>query len=476
MDYQESLDYIKSLTPTLERPSLSRLENYFAALGSPQQSLAAFHVGGTNGKGSVTALITSMLSALGFRTGKFTGPHLLSFRERFVVDRDGQSQPISEVDFARVASIVYEQSAHFAGADAELRLTWFEFLTAMAVQYFIDQKVDRAVFEVGLGGRFDATNILTRVLVSTICNVELDHMHLLGDTREKIAFEKAGIIRAGVPVVTACDGAPLQVIVERARSLGSPVIALKFAVEDAYRQFEATAIGGDSSFGEKLAACVRWIKTDFFKGDEKELSQLCGLAGAYQRGNVLLALLAVLVGTGELERRRWQGEEDLQARLLQGLKSAYWPGRYQFLEAQKVILDGAHNPHGAMALRSSLELQFGGPFVFLFSSFENKNAEQVLKNLLGADSQDVVVCFASPSERAMHKPETLQEIAAGLGARALSAPSFSEALKLGRQAQADFSLRTKCPYLIATGSFATVREAWKHFQLDSNMVRIYPGQ
>lgn len=134
----------------------------------------------------------------------------------------------------------------------------------MAVDYFCRSKVDRAVFEVGLGGRFDATNILNNIQVSTICNVELDHMHLLGDTREKIAFEKAGIIKPGIPVVTACDGGPLEVIRKQAASLQSPVVALKFSLAkgDPYRHFSATTFGASSGFAEQIQGCVGWIKEE----------------------------------------------------------------------------------------------------------------------------------------------------------------------------------------------------------------------
>lgn len=461
MNFQESLDYIKSLTPTLERPTLVRLSSYFEEAGEPQNKLASFHVGGTNGKGSVSSLIASMLEALGYKTGKFTGPHLMSFRERFAIS--GRS--ISEADFADCASRIHAQSAAFAQRHPDLgKLTWFEFLTAMAVDYFVAGEVDRSVFEVGLGGRFDATNVLGNVLVSTICNVEMDHMHLLGDSREKIAFEKAGIIKKGVPVVTACDGAALEIVISRAKLQKSPVVALGFSLDgDPYRDFGATIFGADAEFSRKMEACIKWVKRDFLgsmKAEERDV--MCGMAGAYQKGNVLLALISVLIGGGYLE---FLGEPqpDLSEILLKGLKEAYWPGRYQILENEKIILDGAHNPHGAKALRTSLQRQFGGPFVFIFSCFENKNARDILQNLIGKG--DIVVAFSSPSERAMHSPEKIVEIAASLGATACAAADFGEALDKAASARSTRSASKYAPYIVATGSFATVREAWRHFHL-----------
>lgn len=184
----------------------------------------------------------------------------------------------------------------------------------------------------------------------------------MGDTREKIAFEKAGIIKPGIPVVTACDGGPLEVIRKQAASLQSPVVALKFSLAkgDPYRHFSATTFGASSGFAEQIQGCVGWIKEEVLgdfnnSQDAQQLDHLCGLAGAYQKGNVLLALFSLLIGEGYLSLFTDKGpkpdgpsmsKEELKHKLLKGLKEASWPGRYQILEAEKVILDGAHNPHG----------------------------------------------------------------------------------------------------------------------------------
>ncbi len=460
MNYQESLDYIKSLVPTLERPSLTRMESFFAAQGYPQNQLKAFHVGGTNGKGSVSTLLASMLSELGYRCGKFTGPHLIAFNERFVLD----GQAIDDSSFARIATRIHQQSLAFSKEHEKLgSLTWFEFLMAMAVAYYSESEVDYCVFEVGLGGRFDATNVLSNVVVSVITNVDLDHMQFLGDTRAKIAFEKAGILKAGIPVLTTCDGDALEVIRERAKTIGCPLYAIKnvslgASSNDIFRHFAVDYLTPEYDF-HYVEEFVTLLKDLFLTDDFAS-----GLNGAYQRVNVLTALMAL--GVSGITRPLISADSaHTLASLKRGLSKANWPGRFEILESQQFILDGAHNPHGAAALRASLLDKFGSDkkMVFIFTCFENKNAEELLKALL--TPADLLLTFAAPaSERNMYKPEQLASIGRALGAQAIVAENFEQAVKLGRQTIELEPLKSKwAPYLIATGSFATIREAIKFF-------------
>ncbi|CAN5293364.1 folylpolyglutamate synthase/dihydrofolate synthase family protein [soil metagenome] len=458
MNYQESLDYIKSLVPTLERPSLSRVEQFFNALGQPQSKLACFHIGGTNGKGSVSTLLASMLETLGHRCGKFTGPHLLSFNERFVVN----GQAISPEQFAQIASDAKHLSDEFALDHQDLgALTWFEFLTAMAIAYFAQEQARYSVFEVGMGGRFDATNILTNVLVTVLTNVDLDHMQFLGDTREKIAFEKSGILKEKVPVVTTCDGAALAVIAARAKELQCPLYILSnfsgaHDLGDLFAKFEIQYLV-DSPENDRVRSFVKLLKNEFFiQGSAAFVS---GLSGSYQLVNILTALVA-LAASGVIDKRLDTSDErqaTIQA-LKIGLAKASWPGRFEIFENPKMILDGAHNPHGAQALRASLLEKFGPVnFVFVLSCFENKDAEELLHSLLS--SGDTLFAFAPTSERKMHKAETLVQIAEKFGAHAYVVNNFAEALQRSQAVLANAADEHYAPYLIATGSFATVREA-----------------
>src|SRR5277367_1360757 len=216
MNYLESLAYLDSLSPTLEKPSVERIKCFLNLHDNPQNSFKSFHVGGTNGKGSTVAILDSVLRAAGFKVGRFTGPHLLRWNERFHVD----GKAIDDLTFARYATQIRQLSEEFGNAHPELgQLTWFEFITALGFFLFKDAAVEIAVLEVGLGGRFDATNVVgDKLLASIITNISLDHTHILGKTEELIAGEKAGIIKAGKLIITGATGAALQVIADRAAS------------------------------------------------------------------------------------------------------------------------------------------------------------------------------------------------------------------------------------------------------------------
>lgn len=447
--------------PTLERPSLRRIEEFFNTQGLPQSTLECFHVGGTNGKGSVSTLIAAMLEALGYRCGKFTGPHLLAFNERFVIN----GQAIATEPFAQVASQTKELSDQFALDHPEFgALTWFEFLTAMAVAYFKQEQVRYSVFEVGMGGRFDATNILTNVRATVLTNVDLDHMQFLGDTREKIAFEKSGIIKTGVPVVTTCDGAALAVIAARAEELQCPMYVLSHLADshdlaDLFENFEIQYFGLAHE-KNKLSDFVELLKKEFFL----EASQprfVSGLSGSYQRVNILTALIA-LGASGILTENSMaslQQRQTIIQTLKLGLSKASWPGRFEIFEDPKMILDGAHNPHGAKALRASLLEKFGQVnFVFLLTCFENKDAQELLHALLGPG--DTIFAFAPESERKMHRPEYLLGIAQAAGAHGYVVENCAEAVHRSQEILANNG--GYAPYLIAAGSFATVREASRY--------------
>ncbi len=288
------------------KPGLEKTFQLADGAGNPQKGLRFIHVAGTNGKGSTCAMLESIYRAAGYKTGLFTSPHLISFRERIQVNRE----LISEAEVARLV-------AEF-GRDASL--TFFEAVTIMALKYFAGQRCEVVIWETGLGGRLDATNIVTP-LVSVITNVQLDHEQWLGKTIEEIAFEKAGIIKPGIPVVTAAEEPALGVIKKVALERGAPV-----------------------TLARPLA------------GFEIELT------GAHQRVNAGLAVAAV-----EAARGRLPVTDEAMGK---GLKEARWAGRLQRVErggGQVFLLDGAHNPAGARALAEVLSKEYksGKPAMIL---------------------------------------------------------------------------------------------------------------
>jgi dihydrofolate synthase/folylpolyglutamate synthase len=430
---------------------MARMKLYFEELGKPQNQLDCLHVGGTNGKGSVSTFLASMLGACGKKVGKFTGPHLLKFNERLVVN----GADIDDESFAQVATAVLGHSLDFAKRHSDLGpLTWFEFLTAMAVHYFNQEKVDYAVFEVGLGGRFDATNALENIIVSTITNVDLDHMHLLGNTVEEIAAEKAGIIK-GAPVVTAASGgAALKVLEIAAARTSAPLIALcnpggDYA-PDLFRDFFVTIKNASADFETPVQSRISRLQKQLFGQDSLALS------GAYQRLNALTALLA-LCATDFFGEQLEQGQDIFFENLRLGLTDAYWPGRYELVTDTSQILDGAHNPHGARALRLSLDDMFGPKhFVFIFASFQNKDLRAVLCQLVREG--DVILCPQLKGERPFHAYSDIDAICKDLKAQCFVFEDFAAASQSARQIIADHA-DDFGQMAVVTGSFATVREA-----------------
>lgn len=283
-----------------------------ALAGNPQNKLRFIHVAGTNGKGSTCAMLESIYRAAGLRVGLYTSPHLVSFRERIQVNR----KPISPAEVVRLVEWLKPLLAQFGPTEQP---TFFEAVTVIALQYFAEQNCELVIWETGLGGRLDATNIVTP-LASVITNIQLDHQRWLGDTHAKIAAEKAGIIKPGVPCITATDEpAALAVIQETALLQGSPLTL----VTPAHTQ-------------------------------HAPLSELrLPLLGWHQRMNAAVALATVRV----LHAQFPIADEVIR----NGLATVQWPGRMQLVErgpSQKLVLDGAHNSGGATALRAALEEYF----------------------------------------------------------------------------------------------------------------------
>lgn len=315
MIYAEAVQYLYELQMFGAKLGLENVRKLAGLAGDPQQRLRFIHVAGTNGKGSVCAMLESIYRQAGLRVGLFTSPHLVSFAERLQINR----KPIPERDVVRLVGELQQILQRGWQPFAEGHPTFFEAVTVMALRHFAEQRCDLVIWETGLGGRLDATNMVTP-LASVITNIDFDHQQWLGDTLEKIAAEKAGIIKPGVPVITgAVPGRGLEVIAEAARQAGSPLTRVKPAEVD------------------------RWVPAE----------AKIPLAGAHQRGNAALAAATVtaLQTTIAID----------DATLLRGLQSVYWPGRMQtarMASGQMVLLDGAHNAASATALREAFEANY----------------------------------------------------------------------------------------------------------------------
>ncbi len=316
------LEYLNSLERLGIKKGLSRITALARALGSPHLSFPCVHVAGTNGKGSTSAMLASSLTEAGYKTGLYTSPHLIKFNERIRLD----GKPISDKDLAD-ATVKVKRAMEKSGLPSH-HPTFFEFATAAAFLHFAAKKTDIAVIETGMGGRWDATNIV-RPLVSIITNVELDHTETLGPTLEKIAFEKAGIIKRGAPVVTAEEKQEaLAPVIKAAKEKGTPLYRLG-------RDFEARVRARDCFDYRGISCCLKGLET--------------GLLGAHQVKNAACALAAI-------EMLREKGWDIPDAAVRRGLKKVRWPGRVQVLRKNPlVIVDAAHNPAGAATLKTALQ-------------------------------------------------------------------------------------------------------------------------
>lgn len=419
MNYAESLTYIQSLSPTLEKPTLERMKAFLQDEHNFQNEIPCFQVGGTNGKGSTATILDAAVRTLGaedgIKVGRFTGPHILRWNERLHIN----GQPIFDGEFAEIATSVKEKSLAFASRHTDLGpLTWFEFLTAMAFYYFWANRVNCAVLEVGLGGRFDATNVCDNVLGTIITNIDLDHTHILGDTVQQIAFEKAGIIKSDTPFLTAASGEALTELKEQAMARGA-----KLELVD---QDSLSRITSQSQAGEILGRL--------------------SLLGEHQRINASLALVC-------LYRSRLFKKYDSTKfwnNVGEAMSKIYWPGRAQVIDEENLIIDGAHNPAGALALRNTLDKSFGRPSIFITGFFSNKDVKAFLENLVRKD--DTLIACQADSRRTTYPREKIVELCSAKGVQAVTAKSITDGLHLARK------MRKADELIVATGSFAVLKE------------------
>jgi dihydrofolate synthase / folylpolyglutamate synthase len=329
--------------------ALKQFSQLMEDLGNPQYQLNCLHIAGTNGKGSTANYLRSVLETAGYKTGLFTSPHLMVHNDRFRIN----NVFISDEDLLMYINRTIPYWDKYS-------LTMFEIDMLMAIWYFLDQQVEWVVFEVGLGGRLDATNVIFgRVCVIT--NIGFDHMEFLGDTLGKIAFEKAGIIKPGSVVFTGAEGdEPLSVISQVSRDRGCPLIVIETNI---------------------ASTLVGWKQSYEYKGLTVELKSVA----KYQVKNSALAIEVLLF----MRDRAWISLSNEQ--LLKGIWDANWLGRFEVLsEHPLIIIDGAHNEHGIKALTQSLS-SLPRPLITIFSALKDKETDKMLSMLVDV-SDDVIVC------------------------------------------------------------------------------------
>ena len=342
MNYEQAKELLTSQGKFYINLGLERIQAILKLIGNPQDKIKIIHVAGTNGKGSVSSILANILKCAGYKTGLYTSPHLVEYTERIKIN----NIDISKKDFAayieKICTIAEKKNIH---------LTEFEILTAIAFKYFADNKVKIAVIETGLGGRFDATNVCKKPILSIITSISLDHTDRLGNTIEKIAFEKAGIIKPKSTIITEISNKGFKVI--------------KIAAEEKKA---------------KLIVATNYVNMNYENGNNyvsiEDIKCEFPLLGLYQKANLSIVLQAV-----EFLKIKTEA-------IIEGLKTAKWPARLEYIKDKNLLIDGAHNPDAAKELKKSLDYYFNNQKrIFLYSTLNTKNYKEIAKILFNEDDE-----------------------------------------------------------------------------------------
>lgn len=392
MTYSQAIEYIHSVNWVFCKPGLERVQKLCAAVGDPQDKLKFIHVAGTNGKGSFCAMTDSILRASGYKVGLFTSPYIVEFNERMRID----GQNISNVELCELVEYVKPYADKM-----EDKPTEFELITVIAFLYFARHNCDIVVLECGLGGRLDATNVINTAILSVITGIALDHTSILGDTVQKIAGEKAGIIKKGTPLLWCGNDADAErVITEKAREMG---VSFKKVERDSLRVNKMTLSSTSMDFGE--------LK-------DIELS----LLGDYQPQNAANVLCTV-------EMLKKLGYNISEAQIRQGLKDVKWPARFEVIcKEPTFIADGGHNPEGIDGAVNSIERYFGQDKVAVVTGVMADKDYNYMAGRI-ATVADKVFCIRPDNPRALNAEEYAR-VFESLGVNAVACDNVNEAVKM----------------------------------------------
>ena len=397
MNYNEAINYINNTGKFAINLGLQRIKRLCDLSGNPEKDLKVIHVAGTNGKGSTTTFISSVLISQGYRVGIYTSPYIERFTERIKIDNE-------EISENEVARLVTEISSDIDKVEKEglERPTEFEIITACAFKYFKEQQVDFVLLEVGLGGRFDATNIVNPLL-SVITTISYDHMNILGDTLGKIAFEKAGIIKTGRPVV----------IYPQEKE------AMDVLLVEAANKNAKVKLVGDMKY-EVIKDSIDGINFDVLGNSEYKNLKL-NMTGSYQVMNALTALKAI-------ETLIEEGVSIDNRAIYEGFGAATWPGRFELIHKEPyIVLDGGHNIQGIGVLVSALKRYFPNKKIrIVCGMLRDKKYNEMVEKLTVISSDFITVRANSPRTLSA---EELKVVITAKGKNAEAAGSIQDGVK-----------------------------------------------
>lgn len=406
MNYYQAIKYIKDTAKFGSKYGLERTEKILEFLGNPHKKINTIHVAGTNGKGSTTAMITSILMEAGYKVGTYISPYIEEFEERIEINRNN----IPKEDLASVVTEVSEAVKKVCECGYG-NPTEFEIITCCGFLYFYKQKVDYAVIEVGLGGRLDSTNVITP-LISVIASISYDHTQILGDNLEQIAYEKAGIIKENVPVILSPQEKIAENVIEKiSKERNCKLIKVPYDIS----QYVAVT---DVMVDENKVKVQKIKCIDNFIGDYN-----LALLGNHQVSNSMLAIYVIkeLISLGVKITK-----QDIQ----KGLEKVKWPGRLEIMKNNPlVVIDGAHNIDGIKKLKESVEKYFKyNKIVLILGILADKQVEEMIKVIAPIASK--IITVTPNSERAELAIDLKKEIEQ-LGISCEAIEDYSEAYKKG---------------------------------------------
>jgi dihydrofolate synthase/folylpolyglutamate synthase len=436
MKYEQCLKYLEKIQSLGIKFGLDNVKTILSSFKNPYQKYPSILVAGTNGKGSVCAMLTHILTLHGFQTGLFTSPHLVKPEERIRIG----NRLISCRSFCRILTVLKARIEELITSKKLLSPpTYFEFLTCMALIYFGEQKVDMAVLEVGMGGRFDATNIV-EPCVSVITTISGEHQKFLGESLSQIAFEKAGIVKPGIPVVCGVrQGEAYNTIKKRAEEAKAPFFGV----------FERKGCFSTQKEEESYSFVYR------SHGEKYVFSP--SLPGKHQGKNACVAIAAV-----EHLSIRWKR---LKKKIIEGIEGVKWEGRLEAISRQPlIILDGAHNVEGALVLKKYIKDFLSPPLVLVFAVMRDKEIGKIADILFPLAEKVILTQF--PFVKAA-SPEDIEVQASSFQGRIIIEPDPLKSLKLAVRRAGSEGCVMVAGSLFLVGE---IKKAWGRSSIVNNLL------